>query len=533
MAKKEQKKEQKKEKSLAETKKVEPVSYQTKKTRKKGKKINKKKLILRILLVLFILALISIGVLAGVVIGILNKYTLTKADLMIAYENSIMLDSEGNVIAELNGDENRANVTYEQMSKYLPVAFVSIEDQRFEEHDGVDLKRTLAAALTYVFTGDSSFGGSTITQQLVKNITKDDDRDATRKIKEMARAYSVEKIMTKGDILEMYLNLVFLGETAHGVEIASKLYFNKHALDLTLAESAFLAGINHSPNAYKPFIDDADMKKKIADRTKLVVDKMKELGKITEEEYAVAIAEVDAGLVFTKGTIAETNFSYHTDAAYNAVVDAFMAKNNWIRSRAENYVKSAGLKIYTTQNTAIQKTMEEVYADAHTRKSTKTKVKDAEGNDTSEYVTSQSAMVLIDNETGYVIATVGGIGEKVAFGFNRGISARHSPGSSIKPIGVISPSLEKGLITAATVVDDVKTAFYGGAYTPHNDSNDYKGLMTVRRIIGVSENIPEVKMMQNLGPINSIEFLRSMGISTLITAAEAQEQNLTANDENL
>lgn len=193
------------------------------------------------------------------------------------------------------------------MPSNLPKAFVAIEDERFYEHHGVDIKRTAAATFTYLFNGgSSSFGGSSITQQLIKNITneKEDEGKAgiERKIKEMSRAYQIEKILSKDEILELYLNIIYLGgygKNICGVEVASEYYFGKSAKDLDLAECAFLAGINHSPNSYNPFTG-TDNSEKIKKRTKIVLDKMKELGNVSEQEYNEAIQKVESGLPFKK-----------------------------------------------------------------------------------------------------------------------------------------------------------------------------------------------------------------------------------------
>ena len=209
--------------------------------------------------------------------GIFKEAKLNMEDVVIKGENSIAKDIDGNICAVLSGDENRVNISISEMSAYLPKAFVAIEDERFYEHQGVDIKRTGAATVTYVLNrGNSSFGGSTITQQLVKNLTSDKEDNWKRKVREMARAYYLEKELSKSQILELYLNLIFLGGRSFGVEVASNYYFSKSAKDLSLAESAFLAGINDGPNYYKPFSTDEKDIEKIKKRTKTVIEKMYE-----------------------------------------------------------------------------------------------------------------------------------------------------------------------------------------------------------------------------------------------------------------
>lgn len=482
------------------------------KNKKPKQKSRKKKIIIRVLIGLAILLLIVAGIGAGVIFSIFQKYTIPIDKLRISTENTRIIDIDGNLIATLNASEKRDVITIQEMAKYLPTAFVAIEDERFYEHQGIDIKRTAAATISYVFKGDSSFGGSTITQQLVKNITNEDQRDATRKIKEMARAYNLEKTMPKDEILALYLNMIFMGEDVYGVQMGAKLYFNKSASELDLAECAFLAGINNSPNAYKPFSDDPQMKEKIKTRTLTVINKMHDLKKIESEEvYREAVEKVQNGLPFTKGNISENVYSYHTDALIQQVISQIQAENpEMTYQAAEYYLYNGGLTIYSTQNTAMQTVMENEYKNkSYLINSKLYYVKDAEGKDTNVRATTQSAMVIIDHTTGQVKACVGGFGEKTARGLNRATQQPQQPGSTIKPIAVIAPSLEAGLITAGTVVDDTPLS---GGYQPKNSGGGYTGLMTVRQIIKVSRNIPEVKMIRNLGPEKSVEFLKQLGL---------------------
>ena len=273
---------------------------------KKNKKQNKAwkvvKIILITILVLGILAALIIGgIIAGLFLGLFgNDFKLTKEDLLLSNQNSEVYNADGKLIATLTGDEKRKIVPMSEMSKYLPKAYVAIEDERFYSHTGVDIKRTAAATLTYLLNGgSSSFGGSTITQQLVKNITKDDEDTATRKIKEMAKALQVEKLISKDQILELYLNIIFVGgNNIHGVALGAEYYFDKDVSKLSLAESAYLAGINNSPNMYHPFSDDQEDIDLVKTRTKTVLNKMKELGFVNDEEYNEAIKDVDEGLKF-------------------------------------------------------------------------------------------------------------------------------------------------------------------------------------------------------------------------------------------
>lgn len=506
---------------MDEKQKTKIYKKKDKKKKEKNPKSKLRKIIFRVFLVLFFIALIVAGIFVGKIYSIMKNAKLDMSTIGIKYENSVAKDMNGETIAVLSGDENREIVTLAEMSPYLPKAFVAIEDERFEEHSGVDLKRTVAATvkwgLSKIGIGSASYGGSTITQQLVKNLTKEDERSSSRKIKEMARAYYIEQELSKDQILEMYLNLIFLGGKTYGVEVASNYYFSKSASELTLAECAYLAGINNSPNSYNPFVDEESKDKRIEsinNRIKTVLDKMYELGKITEEEKNNAYKEIEEGIAFEEGTIVSNVYSYHTDAAVEQVIkDLMELHTDWSREYASLYVKSSGLTIYTTQNTYIQDIMEEEFEKTKYQVTSR-ETKDEAGN----YVTSQSAMVIIDHATGYVVGTVGGLGEKTtSFGLNRATQSPRQTGSSMKPLAVLVPGIDTGVITAASVFDDVPTSF--GSYNPKN-YNHYKGLETVRYSIETSQNIPMVKAQQQIGLATTIEYLKKMGISTINDEAD-------------
>ena len=505
------------EKKKKTQKKVENKKRENKK--RKFKITNKtKKIIKRSILAVCFIILIAIGVFCGKVYGVIRDAKLGIDSFIIKNENSVVKDINDVTIAKLSGDENREIISISEMSPYLPKAFVSIEDERFYEHRGVDVKRTFAATAKYALSkigiGSASYGGSTITQQLVKNATNEKSRTWERKVKEMARAYYIEDELSKDQILEQYLNLIYLGGNTYGVQVASNYYFSKNASELTLAESAFLAGINNSPERYKAFSDEQEDKDRIKNRTLTVLAKMYELRnikelEITEEEYNQAKQEVNEGLKFNKGIIRQNIYSYHTDAAIRQIAQELMEKNDWNYQFALTYIANSGLTIYTTQDSGIQKQMEEVFTNSkHQMKSRKTK------DENGEYVSSQAAMVLIDHKTGYVLATVGGLGEKTtSMGLQRATQSPRPTGSSMKPLAVLAPGIDSGVITAGTVFDDVPTSF--GGYSPKNSHRVYKGLLTVRYAIESSQNIPMVKGLQKVGIDKSIEFLKSVGISTI------------------
>ena len=484
----------------------------TKKSVNKNKKQHTKlKTAIKIFIILILLlCVIGAGIVAGMFFGLFgNEFEITKDELKIGASNTVVVDQNGAVIANLNGDEKRKVITLADMSNYLPKAYVAIEDERYYKHSGVDFKRTAGAIVHTVF-GGSSYGGSTITQQLVKNITKDDESSGIagifRKVKEWAKAYQVERMISKDQILELYLNILFVGSSnLHGVELGAEYYFNKSAKDLDLAECAFMAGINNSPNSYDPYDESKDNSAKIKKRTLTVLSKMKELGYIqNDDEYNIAVAKVEEGLKFEKGTVGGgTTYSYHTDAAIEQVINQVMEEKGISRQLAENYVYSSGLTIYSTVNPEIQARLEEEYSKSKYIVTSPSKKQ-----------TSQSGMAIVDYKTGNVLGVAGGLGEKNGAGWNRATQMKKQTGSSIKPLADVAPALEEKVITAATVYNDVKTDF-GGGYTPKNDGDKYRGPINIRQFIETSQNIPALKIMRELTPKKSIEYLEKMGVTSL------------------
>lgn len=497
------------------------------KSNKKGKKKKhpKLRLLIKIILILFLLCVVIGGGILGAILYrcIWGDWALEKETLNISFLNSTIYDKNGDVIGTLSGSENRQIISKDEMSPYLFKAFISIEDERFETHSGVDWKRTLGAVMSFAtHKGESNYGGSTITQQVVKNLT--DEREdsgiegALRKIKEIVRAHQAEDYLSKDQILELYLNLIPLGSDMYGVQTAAVHYFNKDAKDLSLVESAYLAGITHAPSTYNPF-SEKDRSERIKKRVTDVLWKMRQLGKIEEDEYRAALEEVENGIKFEKGTVTQNNsLPYHTELAVKEIIKDMMEKNNWSQKEAENQLYGSGYKIYTTYDPDIQRAVEEQYIDnasKWTSKYKKVKRTGADGETYTEEVRIESAIAIIDHKTGQVVAGTSGFGEKTidkAWGINRINGVIHSPGSSVKPIAVIGPSLEEGLINAGTVVDD--TPFKQGTWSPKNDKDGFYGLMNIRWIIRVSRNVPEVKMMKNLTVPRSLKYLDAFGLDT-------------------
>ena len=472
-------------------------------------KIEKRKARKRI----FVLILIILVVLLIMFLVSLYKWNKILKDI-IKCENSVVLDSTGNVIAVLGESRIQEYVKLEDIPKNLVNAYVSIEDKNFYKHNGINVKRTAGAVASYVFNGgSSSFGGSTITQQLVKNITGDNETKISRKVQEWDRAIKTELVLSKDEILETYLNIIYVGPNIYGVEKGAEYYFNKKVSELDLAECAFLAGINNSPNSYNPFGKN-DNSEKIKSRTTTVLNVMLEQGYISNESYDLAVSELQSGLKFNKGKLepkGDAIYSYMVDATISEVINDLENKKGMSTNFATNYLYFSGLKIYSTQNSDIQREIEKEC------EKNKYMIKSAQYENT----TAQAAMVVMNHNNGQVMGCVGGLGKKtVSRGFNRATQALRQTGSAIKPIAVLGPALEEKIITPVTIYDDTKTVFAEG-YSP-DDCEKELGEITVRRAVESSQNIPFVKIMEQLTPEKSMKYMEKEGIA-----------NLTDGDKNL
>lgn len=476
-----------------------------KKTDSKKKKTKKKKShkILKIcFLTVLVFIIIGIALVVGAVTYIMKGDSgLSRADFEISELTTIIYDKYGNEYATLYNSENRMYASYEQISPYLPKAFIAIEDERFETHFGIDIKRTGAATLKYITTGNSDFGGSTITQQLIKKVTKDDGRNWQRKVREIVRAIQLEQWLSKTQIIELYMNVIYYGEGAYGAETAAYTYFNKPASDLSIAECALLAGLAQAPEGRNPYKYPEAAKA----RQELVLGKMLECNYISSGEYEEAKAQE---LVYEKGTLEPSSSnSYFVDAVIEKVIDDLEAELGVTPAMAQKMVYSNGLKIYTTIDPDIQKIMEEEY-----EKEDYFKLRDGTYDPKL-----QSAMVVIDYKNGNVVGLVGGAGEKTVLrGLNRALVAR-APGSTIKPIGVYAPGINEGIFTSATVFDDIPTTFKFSTtvWNPSNSYAGYRGLTPVRKAVEISSNIIAAKAFENVGATISRQYLKNFGVSTL------------------
>ena len=476
----------------------------------KKKKRKKKHPILKafFFLILFCM-IIGIGLVYGFVQSVLNGAgALSREDFVISEFTTTVYDKDGNVYSQLFGKENRTYVSLDETSPHLKDAFIAIEDERFENHFGIDIKRTGAAVVKYVTTGNSDFGGSTITQQLIKKVTDDDSRSWQRKAREIVRAIQIERWLSKDEIIEMYMNLIYLGEGAYGVEKAAYTYFDKGSDELSIAECALIAGLAQSPEGKNPY----KFPDKAIARQRLVLGKMRDLGKITQAEYDEAYAQE---LEFKKGTseIVSIN-SYFVDALVSQLAKDIEKEKGVSALMAEKMIYSNGLKIYTTVDPKIQEQLEKVYAD-------QSYFKLSNGNYDPEV---QSAMVVSDYRKGNVVGLIGGAGEKTTLrGLNRATMMTRAPGSSIKPVAVYAPGIDKGIFTAATTFDDVPFTYKvgGSKWSPKNIYTRYRGLTSVRKAVEISSNVIAAKAFLRVGIDTSFRYLENFGYTSLTNSDRA------------
>ncbi|MBR2472285.1 MAG: transglycosylase domain-containing protein [Clostridia bacterium] len=403
------------------------------------------------------------------------------------------VDKNGNPIEyeQLHGDTRRVWVDLENIPDYVQNAAIAIEDERFYSHRGIDIKRTLGAIFGFI-TGTSDYGGSTITQQLVKNVTGDWDNSPTRKIREIFRALVLETKMSKQEILEYYLNIVYFGNGSNGVQMAAYTYFDKDVSELTVAEAASIVGITQSPRNLDPFVYPENNK----NRQMLVLGKMKELGYLTEEEYNEAASQP---LEFKQTSIAQKNGvnTWFSEALVEEVTNDLARKENIPVEQATRLVYSGGLKIYSTMEVDVQNAMHKTFEDS--------------GNTAlfpklSGEVQPQAAMVIISPEDGAIRGMIGGVGPKTeSLILNRAKDTYRQPGSSIKPLAVYGPAVEENLLSPGSIIIDEPFSYNG--WNPQNWYKGYEGPVTMRRAVERSMNIPAIKTLNMVGVDTSYDYL--------------------------
>ena len=494
----------------------------------------------RILLVLILVAGLA---LVGAVVGIAKGYVETAPTLDLAAldeqaQTSFIYDANGNLITEYKGIENRVMVSIEAMPLYLQQAFVAVEDARFYTHDGVDLKRIVGAFVSNL-TSSSTQGGSTITQQLIKNTLLSSEQSYKRKIQEAYLALQLETTYTKDEILECYLNTIWLGESYYGVQTAAEGYFGKQLHELTLRECAILAGTCNSPYYYNPRRNFYTRQKEGVDypaisnnRTDYVLRCMYENQFITYEQYQEALNPATANVLRTDPNTGSGMYAHahYVEYAVSEVIDIFLELRGLPdtpanRSAMENELRTGGYRVQLAIDPEIQQTVQDTIANwtkyPSLRDPSDKVMRSSNGDGTyTEIIQPQAAAVVIDYHTGEIKAIVGSRDEPtVKKTLNRAVDMKMPVGSSIKPISVYAPAIELGASPASVGSNmplpiarwkdnkgrDSWPQNYGGSY--------YAGPQTLRKALINSHNTAAAQtLMTMVGVERSVDFLHRLGI---------------------
>ena len=443
------------------------------------------------------------------IVSMINNMEMNMTSVVYVQDKS----GKWNEYCRLHGEENRIWVSKDKIPENLKKAFVAIEDQNFYNHAGVDWKRTGAAFLDWLpninfLKGEQ--GGSTLTQQLIKNVTSDNDRDASRKFREIIRALTIEKSLSKDTIMEAYLNTISLGNGICGVQVAANYYFNKDVSKLSLAECACLAAITKNPSAYNPIAHLKDNE----DRLHLVLNYMYQQDLISYDDYVEAYDTKIKIDNTQKNTFEQPVYNYFIDALIDNVIDDLSKNYKCSRKVASTMLYNGGYKIYATMDQDIQNTMESVYKNTSRYFSQKRNGENV-----------QSSMTIMDYE-GHVVGVVGGVGEKtVNRALNRAINSPRQPGSTMKPIGVYAPAIDNGTIYYSSIVEDkpLERYYADGNPGPKEWYGSYIGNMTVQMAIEKSANTIPCHILKEMGVETSYKFLtEKLGL-----------KHLTENDKNL
>ncbi|MGI6348925.1 MAG: hypothetical protein GX245_05960 [Eubacteriaceae bacterium] len=496
--------------------------------------------------VIYIIQLIAVAgfaliLLGGTILSFFGFYWIATApdiDLenLKYIESSIIVDKDGHFYQELQGKEKRKAVGIDQIPEQVQFAFIAIEDERFYTHQGIDLKGITRAVLNIVKKRSlSGPGGSTITQQLIKGTHLSDVKRIQRKVMEWKLSIELENMLTKDQILAAYLNKINFA-WAWGIESASNTFFDKPCSELTLAQSAVLAAMPQAPSIYLPFVletntednvsyivsatDEAGNKyyplnPKNAERAKLVLNKMLELKYIVKAEYDIAIQQIDSGNVGLKPeSTSSTVYSYFTDALYEQLLKDMVNKYGYTQESAQDTLLNGGLVIHSTLDPQIQSILEKnasnsrLFPSQSSTARAASAAKSAATGETVNYI-PQCAMVVIDNQTGYVAGLIGGREKTASLSLNRA-TRKFQVGSSTKPLTVYGPGLDTGVLTLATTFDDVR--INAGGWKPTNSGGGQSGMTTVRNGLAKSLNLVAAQAWYLVGVETSSSYALKLGL---------------------
>ncbi|MGI6037333.1 MAG: transglycosylase domain-containing protein [Limnochordia bacterium] len=446
------------------------------------------------LIVLVFFVSVSFGALLGITAGFLRSAPTLDQVEFDPELTSYVYDINGDIIARFY-NENRIKVPLDQMSDYLKMAIIAVEDDQFRHHYGINLKAIVRTALVNLKEGRITQGASTITQQLAKNAFLSHERTWSRKLRELLWTIQIERKYSKDEILESYLNIIYFGHGAHGVEAAAQTFFGKRASDLTLTESALLAGITRGPHIYSPFNNpDAALQ-----RRNVVLNRMYEVGYITAEQLAEAKKE-------------ELGITERTRAPYRAhYFVEYVRKLMHQRGYTDEELRGGGYRIYTTLDLDLQEKAEQALL---------------AGLPQGEKDQPQGALVALDPRSGHIKAMVGGRGGQDFF--NRAVDAERQPGSAIKPF-IFVTALEKGYTPADIFIDEpfeYEDPYTGDIWRPRNYTRRFLGPLSLREALEQSINIIAIKLLEEVGIEDTIGMAKRLGISTIVESGRYNDRNL-------
>lgn len=439
-------------------------------------------------------------------------------------ETTTLYDDKGNFVTNYITTSQRYVVDSSEIPNNLKNAYVSIEDERFYEHKGIDIKRILGAVVNNIkskLQGKSTYqGGSTLTQQLIKNTLLTDESTLTRKLKEAYLALGLERELEKDKILTTYLNTIPLGGYVYGVQAASIRFFSKDVTELNLIECAYIAGITQAPTTYDALsYANQENPSRYIKRTKTVLSKMLELGYITQGEYDQGVSDLDNGLLeFTPSSVNnEMHYEWFTRPAIDQIKTDLVKKLKYTEEEASNLIANGGLKIYTTMDTDLQDSVQEILDTSSNYTVAFRGGVETVGEDGIPKL--QSAASIMDYRTGQVKVLIGGRGNQPQMSLNRAYDTLRSIGSTTKPLTVYAPVIDLKILSAGSVIndspltrDESSKAGYDNYFQPQNESRSYNGPLTLRQALRISSNVVAVKTLTKVGLNNAASYGEKFGL---------------------
>lgn len=516
--------------------KKNPVYYRPGEPMRKNFRTKKKSLFKTLFKVffalLFIMLLVAGGATAAVVIHYVNETPPFDPSRLATVETSYLYDARGDEVTILHEEQNRIAVGIDDVPEHVKQAFIAIEDERFFDHFGFDMTGSMRAAYANFQAGDIVQGGSTITQQLAQNAFLTTEKTYRRKVQEIWLAIQLERNYSKQEVLQLYLNRIYFGNSAYGVEAAAQTYFDKHVTELNLAEAAMLAGIVRSPNNYNPI----DNERKARDRMHTVLANMKRLGQVSEFQYNRAMKQ---DFFYAELRDPEYPYPYYIDYVVHHELIRILSAIPSIGSREKAYqaIYKGGLRIYTNLDPDMQKHVEEVlgrqdlypstiYVDMPAAKRAISELppgQDLPWEKLQEFIDEenglaqpQAAIVVADPNTGKVIAMGGGREYRKDHDEVLRFNTLRQPGSAIKPIIAYGPAFEEGTLAGAgsTINDAPFTGPQG--WQPTNFDRRFRGMISARDALYYSYNIPAIRAFVDLGPRVGADYAQRMGINSIV-----------------